>query len=112
MTEWVYLVNERHAAWGYPFSPVELFAGKHRSDAFHIWTLPRLIRDFQANDFIWVRATAPLSAFIGVGEVVSDLAPADDGVGYVFDVVWHDPVLRGNGGEPDPVRQAEVRHHF
>lgn len=89
MTEWVYLVNDRSPEWGYDVSSVEFFKGTTH-EGMHAWTLPRVLKAFEPGDFIWVRATSPLSAFVGLGQVATELKPDPDGA--VFGVVF-DPTL-------------------
>ncbi len=83
--EWVYLVNDRSDNWGYPVTAMEFFAGA-RDPGPHQWHVARRLRGFGVGDYLWVRASAPTSAFVGLGQVASDLQP--DGDLYVFDVAW------------------------
>ena len=80
-TEWVYLVNDRSTEWGYDVSALDFFGGQ-RDAGMHAWTLPRFYKGFEVGDYLWIRATRPLSSFIGLGHVATDLKT--DAEGAVF----------------------------
>ncbi len=85
---------------GLPVHRPGVLRGEHLSDRYHVWTCPDLLKDFQGGDFIWVRATLPLGAFIGLGEVISDLAPDTGGRGYRFDVFFDERMSAAMAAKP------------
>jgi hypothetical protein len=87
--DWVYLVNDQSPEWGYEVSAVEFFAGD-REPGPHRWSLPRPYPSLEVGDRIWVYATVPLKAFVGLGEVATDQWLEDDG--WHFEVQWNDDV--------------------
>lgn len=96
-TEWVYLVNDSSPEWGYGVTALDFFAG-HRDPGMHAWTLARNYKGFAVGDYIWVRATRPLSAFIGLGQVAAELKPG--GGSYTFDVFWDDRMCDALSANP------------
>lgn len=86
MTEWIYPVNERRPeSWGYSVSAVDFFSGKRESGP-HGWYLSRRLRNFHVGDLLWVRASAPLKAFVGLGMVASE--PEWEHDAFRFLVAW------------------------
>lgn len=105
-TEWVYLVNDRSSEWGYDVSVLEFMAGA-RDPGMHAWTLSRRYNDFRAGDYIWVWATRPISAIVGLGEVVDPPEYTNDGY-YVFPVLFDDARCRALAA--DPIHGALEKH--
>lgn len=106
--EWCYPVNDRSDTWGYPVDAVDFFAGK-RAPGEHSWHLARHLQHFGVGDYIWVRASAPVSAFVGLGQVASELEP--DGDAYRFRVVWGEATSQRLSADPVPgiVSPSSVR---
>ena len=97
MTEWVYPVNEKNAAWGQAVTPLEFFSGQ-RDPGMHAWTLPYLPKDMAPGDYLWVRASLPIGAFVGLGQVATD--PQPDPYGATFGVVFDDKMCSKMAANP------------
>jgi hypothetical protein len=97
MTEWVYLVNDRSPDWGYDVTSLEFFGAQPGAE-MRAWTLSRFYKDMRPGDLLWIRATAPVSAFIGLGQVATDLRPDPDGA--VFGILFDDQMCRRMSAEP------------
>lgn len=97
--EWVYLVNDRSPQWGYDVTPLEFMRGARRP-GMHAWTLSRRLRQLDVGDYVWVRATRPLSAFIGLGQVAAE--QREDAYGAVFGIRFDDERCRAMAQRPIP----------
>lgn len=99
MAEWVYLVNGKSSEWGYDVTPLEFFSG-HREAGVHAWTLSRFYKEMMLGDFLWVRATLPIGAFIGLGQVSTDLKAGQ--YGATFGVEFDSELCRRMSANPIP----------
>lgn len=108
-TEWIYPVNLKSDSWGYRHRNGELATPRQvmaEPDTFehgaHSWHVPRQLR-LGIGDWVWVRESLPLGAFIGVGfvnSVVEWRTPTKDGPGWYFDVVWDTAVCAAMSENP------------
>lgn len=107
-TDWLYPVNPHAAQWGYevdgrPVAMEDVLLGTYAPaeglrdliGARHTWSLRRKLTDFCAGDRIWVRASRPIGAIVGLGHVLTDPEPdLADGSCYLFDVSFDRDVTR------------------